>query len=186
MAPVGCASFGGALTVEKAGRTGVSRQGQGGAVGGFRSVGAFGGGGDDRAGKAVRASPLTEDHRASAPRERARVEAEGGRVFGVMYDDGSTGPDRLWLPTLDVPGLATARSLGDTIGAEFAGVSAAPFLRQIALEGDVDHPSLQDVGAVVRGCPCCGVCGGGGCGGGGGYGGSGGGGGGGSGSGGGG
>jgi len=49
----------------------------------------------------------------------------------VRYDDGSTGPDRCWAATLDLPGLACSRSLGDTIGAECAGVAAEPFLRAV-------------------------------------------------------
>jgi serine/threonine protein phosphatase PrpC len=99
----------------------------------------------------VRASPLTEDHRPSAPKEKQRVLAAGGRVFGVRYDDGSAGGDRVWLQTVDVPGLLTARSLGDTVGAEFAGVSSVPFVRSVPLEGDSDHPSLADVGAGPTG-----------------------------------
>jgi hypothetical protein len=47
-------------------------------------------------------------------------------VFGVRYDDGTIGPARLWLPTMDLPGLVVSRSLGDTIGKEFAGVSDNP------------------------------------------------------------
>jgi hypothetical protein len=50
----------------------------------------------------------------------------------VHYDDGSTGNPRLWLPNLDVPGLAVSRALGDTIGAAFAGLSSEPDMNQVS------------------------------------------------------
>lgn len=58
---------------------------------------------------------LTCDHKPGLPEERARIEASGGRVFALDYDDGYVGPERVWLPDRDIPGLAMSRSLGDTI-----------------------------------------------------------------------
>lgn len=104
------------------------------------------------------AAALTCDHRPNQPEERERVLASGGRVFGVRlaicclhgrlfvdahelcrlflpkqvrYDDGSTGPDKCWVATMDLPGLSCSRSLGDTIGAELAGVASEPTLRTV-------------------------------------------------------
>ena len=56
---------------------------------------------------------------------QARIEAKGGRVFAVEYDDGVDGPARVWLGHMDVPGLAMSRSLGDAV-AHTAGVSSEP------------------------------------------------------------
>jgi serine/threonine protein phosphatase PrpC len=56
---------------------------------------------------------------------QARIEAKGGRVFAVEYDDGVDGPARVWLGHMDVPGLAMSRSLGDAV-AHSAGVSSEP------------------------------------------------------------
>ena len=56
---------------------------------------------------------------------QARIEAKGGRVFAVEYDDGVDGPQRVWLGNMDVPGLAMSRSLADVV-AHTAGVSSEP------------------------------------------------------------
>ena len=56
---------------------------------------------------------------------QARIEAKGGRVFAVEYDDGVDGPPRVWLGHMDVPGLAMSRSLCDAV-AHSAGVSSEP------------------------------------------------------------
>ncbi len=68
---------------------------------------------------------LTIDHKPDLPAEKARIEAKGGRVFAVEYDDGVDGPPRVWLGNMDVPGLAMSRSLGDAV-AHSAGVSSEP------------------------------------------------------------
>jgi serine/threonine protein phosphatase PrpC len=68
---------------------------------------------------------LTEDHKPDLPDEKARIEAKGGRVFAVEYDDGVDGPARVWLGHMDVPGLAMSRSLADVV-AHSAGVSSEP------------------------------------------------------------
>lgn len=73
----------------------------------------------------VSAESLTIDHKPDLPAEKARIEAKGGRVFAVEYDDGVDGPARVWLGHMDVPGLAMSRSLGDAV-AHTAGVSSEP------------------------------------------------------------
>jgi serine/threonine protein phosphatase PrpC len=73
----------------------------------------------------ITAMPLTIDHKPDLPLEKARIEAKGGRVFAVEYDDGVDGPPRVWLGHMDVPGLAMSRSLGDAV-AHSAGVSSEP------------------------------------------------------------
>ncbi len=73
----------------------------------------------------VTAVALTMDHKPDLPAEKARIEAKGGRVFAVEYDDGVDGPARVWLGHMDVPGLAMSRSLGDAV-AHSAGVSSEP------------------------------------------------------------
>eukprot|EP01039_Chlorochromonas_danica_P008557 gene8557-9430_t len=73
----------------------------------------------------VSAVALTVDHKPDLPAEKARIEAKGGRVFAVEYDDGVDGPARVWLGHMDVPGLAMSRSLGDAV-AHTAGVSSEP------------------------------------------------------------
>ena len=66
---------------------------------------------------------LTQDHKPDLPAEKARIEAKGGRVFAVEYDDGVDGPQRVWLGNMDVPGLAMSRSICDAV-AHTAGVSS--------------------------------------------------------------
>jgi len=73
----------------------------------------------------ITAVALTEDHKPDLPAEKARIEAKGGRVFAVEYDDGVDGPPRVWLGHMDVPGLAMSRSLCDAV-AHSAGVSSEP------------------------------------------------------------
>eukprot|EP00605_Chrysophyceae_sp_TOSAG23-4_P000025 GSChrysophyteH1.ASY1.ANO1.25.1 assembled CDS len=73
----------------------------------------------------VTAVNLTIDHKPDLPAEKARIQAKGGRVFAVEYDDGVDGPARVWLGHMDVPGLAMSRSLGDVV-AHSAGVSSEP------------------------------------------------------------
>jgi len=82
---------------------------------------------------------LTIDHKPDLPEEKARIEAKGGRVFAVEYDDGVDGPARVWLGHMDVPGLAMSRSLGDAV-AHSAGVSSEPefFEHEFNAEGSDD------------------------------------------------
>lgn len=82
------------------------------------------------------AKDISEDHKPDAPAEQARIEAAGGRVFAVHYDDGIDGPARVWLAHADIPGLAMSRSLGDKV-AHTAGVSSEPEIFELKLiEGE--------------------------------------------------
>merc|ERR1719231_242065 len=76
-------------------------------------------------GDGCKAIPLSDDHKPDRPDEKERIIKRGGRVFAVEYDDGIDGPFRVWLGHMDVPGLAMARSLGDTV-AHSAGVISDP------------------------------------------------------------
>lgn len=75
--------------------------------------------------KGHKALALSDDHKPDRPDEKERIIKKGGRVFAVEYDDGIDGPFRVWLGHMDVPGLAMARSLGDTV-AHSAGVISEP------------------------------------------------------------
>ncbi|KAK8814239.1 hypothetical protein WA158_008101 [Blastocystis sp. Blastoise] len=68
---------------------------------------------------------ITKDHKPDVESERKRIIDSGGRVFSVEYDDGLTGPPRVWLQDADLPGLAMSRSLGDKI-AHTVGVISEP------------------------------------------------------------
>jgi len=82
------------------------------------------------------AKQVSDDHKPDRPDEKARILKEGGRVFAVEYDDGIDGPPRVWLGHMDVPGLAMARSLGDTV-AHSAGVISEPeFHHQVLTPAD--------------------------------------------------
>jgi len=74
---------------------------------------------------AVIPDEVSHDHKPDLPAEKARIEAKGGRVFAIKYDDGIDGPPRVWLGNMDVPGLAMSRSLGDTVGHD-AGIISTP------------------------------------------------------------
>eukprot|EP01038_Epipyxis_sp_PR26KG_P004745 gene4745-6656_t len=94
-----------------------------------------------RNGNSVSAVALTVDHKPDLPQEKARIEAKGGRVFAVEYDDGVDGPARVWLGHMDVPGLAMSRSLGDAV-AHSAGVSSEPDFVEYDFSQDRDDVIL--------------------------------------------
>lgn len=75
---------------------------------------------------------LTTDHKPDVEQEKKRILEAGGRVFAVEYDDGLTGPPRVWLPDVDLPGLAMSRSIGDRI-AHTVGVISDPEIREHTL-----------------------------------------------------
>lgn len=80
--------------------------------------------GDSRCvmGGAEGAVELTSDHKAAREDEKNRVRKAGGRV--TRWRKGC-GPERVWLPSEWVPGLAMTRSIGDTVLSKY-GVVAKP------------------------------------------------------------
>ena len=93
---------------------------------------AAGAGGKQGGAVSLSAWPLTVDHKPVLPGETRRILLAGGRLAALSYEDGSEGPVRVWLPSLDLPGLAMSRSLGDTL-ARRAGVIGAPDLYTLTL-----------------------------------------------------
>jgi len=102
----------------------------------------------DASGKHV-AVAISDDHKPDRPNEKARIVKKGGRVFAVEYDDGIDGPFRVWLGHMDVPGLAMARSLGDTV-AHSAGVISDPEYTHYTL-GTGLHNAVCSSGEIVEG-----------------------------------
>jgi len=92
------------------------------------------GGVTDASGNIV-AEEISHDHKPDDPEEKARINAKGGRVFAVKYDDGFDGPARVWLKDMDIPGLAMSRALGDCV-AKMAGVISTPTLTVHQLRPD--------------------------------------------------
>lgn len=82
---------------------------------------------------AMTAVEVSIDHKPDRADEQKRIVAKGGRVFAVEYDDGVSGPPRVWLGHLDIPGLAMSRSLGDSV-AHTAGVISEPELFNYKLQ----------------------------------------------------
>jgi len=89
----------------------------------------------------ITALSLTEDHKPDNPEEKKRIEASGGRVFAVEYEDGVDGPARVWLKHMDVPGLAMSRSLGDGV-AHKAGVISEPDFTEYHFQDSESHEDL--------------------------------------------
>jgi serine/threonine protein phosphatase PrpC len=83
----------------------------------------------------LKAVEVSVDHKPDREDEMKRIVAHGGRVFAVEYDDGVDGPPRVWLGHMDIPGLAMARSLGDTV-AHTAGVISDPEMHSVTLTSD--------------------------------------------------
>lgn len=84
---------------------------------------------------ALKAIDVSQDHKPDREDEERRIVASGGRVFAVEYEDGISGPPRVWLGHMDIPGLAMSRSLGDTV-AHTAGVISEPELHTFELTED--------------------------------------------------
>ena len=83
---------------------------------------------DDSQGKkgGLKITALSDDHKPSLPKEKARVEKCMGRVMPIVGPQGQfLGPDRVWMLNEDTPGLAMSRSLGDGL-AHSIGVSWEP------------------------------------------------------------
>ena len=69
---------------------------------------------------------LSRDHKPSDPNEKLRIIQSGGRVESLMDEEKNfVGPERVWLPNEDTPGLAMSRSFGDEV-AHKVGVIVCP------------------------------------------------------------
>ena len=69
---------------------------------------------------------LSRDHKPSEPDERKRILSKNGRIQAYLDENGNNfGPERVWIKTDDVPGLAMSRSFGDEV-AHSVGVIAKP------------------------------------------------------------
>jgi len=77
-------------------------------------------------GSKLKAIGLSDDQKPERADERARIIKSGGRVAPLEDEAGEAiGPQRVWLATMMVPGLAMTRSFGDHV-AESVGVIPEP------------------------------------------------------------
>jgi len=109
-----------------------------------------------------RGIPLTQDHKPNVAGELSRILAAGGRVERLSDNFGrEVGPQRVWLPSSWVPGLAMSRALGDFV-AHSVGVIAEPEVHTCELEsgdeflvvasdGVWEFMTCQDVADVAGG-----------------------------------
>lgn len=71
---------------------------------------------------------LTRDHKPDDPLESEVILKAGGRIDSYRDQLGNkVGPERVWLKTEDIPGLAMSRSFGDQVASR-VGVNAVPEL----------------------------------------------------------
>lgn len=83
-------------------------------------------------------TPLSEDQKPENPAEKIRIEASGGKVHKLIDECGcEVGPYRVWRGAEPYPGLAMARSLGDTIAAN-VGVISTPVVTLHKLDCERD------------------------------------------------
>ena len=86
--------------------------------------------------KDYKTSPLTRDHKPDDPEEYKVIQKAGGRVDSYRDNAGNkVGPERVWLKTEDIPGLAMSRSFGDKVAC-MVGVNAVPEISELRLTPD--------------------------------------------------
>lgn len=113
-------------------------------------------------GNSFKAEELTRDHTPSLPEEKKRILAAGGRVFALHYEDGTKGPERVWIKGRNLPGLAMTRSLCDVV-AHSVGVSSMPEITErilteddrvliLASDGLWQFISSEEVVSIVQDC----------------------------------
>ncbi len=79
---------------------------------------------------------LTNDHKPDLPKEKKRIEENGGRVESFKDEKGLPfGPLRVWKEKENFPGLAMSRSFGDEV-AHGIGVVCIPEVRERELKGN--------------------------------------------------
>jgi serine/threonine protein phosphatase PrpC len=77
---------------------------------------------------------LSRDHKPELEEEKERILGRNGRVFQFKDHKGKPiGPYRVWHETLDYPGLAMSRSLGDDVAHHF-GVSCDPEITEYEIK----------------------------------------------------
>lgn len=84
------------------------------------------------------AVPLSIDHKPELPEEEKRILEQGGRIdsfHDIENDNEPLGPQRVWLPDQEIPGLAMSRSLGDMV-AHSVGVSSVPEVQTFMIGSD--------------------------------------------------
>lgn len=105
---------------------------------------------------------LNRDHKPELKDEAERIHKRGGRIdsFRDYYNNGEPiGPQRVWLPNEEIPGLAMSRSMGDRV-AHSVGCTAEPETWEftlglqdkylvIASDGVWEFLSNEDVAAIV-------------------------------------
>lgn len=78
------------------------------------------------------AEDLSRDHKPELIDEAERIRAMNGRIFPfVAFNGQQLGPNRVWLPYEDIPGLAMSRSVGDDIAASVGVVSDPEFMSRV-------------------------------------------------------
>ena len=79
---------------------------------------------------------LTRDHKPCDPEEAKVITKAGGRIDSYRDNAGNkVGPERVWLKTEDIPGLAMSRSFGDKVAC-MVGVNAIPEISELRMTPD--------------------------------------------------
>jgi serine/threonine protein phosphatase PrpC len=81
----------------------------------------------------LKGEPLTKDHKPNDPKEKKRIEANGGRVVFDGYAN-----HRIYAQKGRYPGLNMSRCLGDLLGHQDAGCSAEPDVSERVIS-PLDH-----------------------------------------------
>ncbi|PNW88452.1 hypothetical protein CHLRE_01g030200v5 [Chlamydomonas reinhardtii] len=82
--------------------------------------------------KGWEAVDLTNDHKPTAPEEKARILKANGRVERLVDEMGQPmGPYRVWLQYAWIPGLAMSRALGDVLA------------HQVGVTSEPDHSTME-------------------------------------------
>ena len=105
---------------------------------------------------------LSEDHKPILKHEQERIKKCGGYIEKCIYEDGiADGPFRVWnSPTLEAPGLALSRSIGDTDAINLGVISEPDFILKsmkkdmnfivIASDGIWEFLDNKKVGEIVK------------------------------------
>ena len=76
---------------------------------------------------------MSRDHKPDDPLEMQVILKAGGRIDSYRDHAGNkVGPERVWLKSEDIPGLAMSRSFGDLV-AQRVDVNAVPEMSNVRL-----------------------------------------------------